>query len=193
MTAETGLAEIQTLTDAIRQRWPESPSRKAQGYVGKFVKRRRTGPKISARVEGNYGMYTVSIKIKDDELRTACSCYVGKEEGFCHHCVALGFTFLNDPDTFEEVQVKERVSLKSLDDLASYLGTVTLNDVIVELKAQGITQQALAASLGMNPQHLSAIKSSELKNRYFNELGATKLACLWVLEHVKPPAKKIKT
>ena len=37
----------------------------------------------------------------------------------------------------------------------------------------------------MNTRHLSAIKSSELRNRYFNELGATKLACLWVLEHCK--------
>jgi len=37
----------------------------------------------------------------------------------------------------------------------------------------------------MNPQHLSAIKSCELRNRFFNELGATKLACLWVLDHFK--------
>ncbi len=40
-----------------------------------------------------------------------------------------------------------------------------------------------AESIKMNTRHLSAIKSSELRNRYFNELGATKLACLWVLEH----------
>lgn len=37
----------------------------------------------------------------------------------------------------------------------------------------------------MNPRHLSSIKSSELQNRYYNELGAAKLACLWVLEHIK--------
>jgi len=48
-----------------------------------------------------------------------------------------------------------------------------------------ITQKALAEGMGMNPRHLTAIKSSELRNRYFNELGATKLACLWVLEHCK--------
>src|SRR5215468_6365604 len=36
----------------------------------------------------------------------------------------------------------------------------------------------------MNTRHLAAIKSSELRHRYFTELGATKLACLWVVEHL---------
>jgi hypothetical protein len=36
----------------------------------------------------------------------------------------------------------------------------------------------------MNPRHLTAVKSKELRNRYFNELGAIKLASLWVLEHM---------
>jgi hypothetical protein len=40
----------------------------------------------------------------------------------------------------------------------------------------------------MNPRHLTAIKSSEARHRYFNELGATKLACLWVLENLKTNA-----
>jgi len=30
---------------------------------------------------------------------------------------------------------------------------------------------------------LSSVKSSEVRDRYYNELGATELACLWVLEH----------
>lgn len=34
----------------------------------------------------------------------------------------------------------------------------------------------------MNSRQLSAVKSSELRNRFYHELGATKLACLWVLE-----------
>jgi hypothetical protein len=32
-------------------------------------------------------------------------------------------------------------------------------------------------------QHLGAIKRSELRNRFFKELGAVKLACLWMLDH----------
>ena len=184
------MSEVTEIADAIRRAWPESPSGKARGYVGQFVKRKRTGMKISGRVEGNHGTYTVTIKVMTDSIGTACSCYVGKNEGFCHHCVALGFTFLNDPETFEEVQVKPRVQIKNMQDVSSYLGSVTLDELVKELKAQGITQQSLAAAIGMSSQHLSAVKSSELKNRYFHELGATKLACLWVLEHVKSTAAK---
>jgi transcriptional regulator with XRE-family HTH domain len=51
------------------------------------------------------------------------------------------------------------------------------------LKEKGITQKTFAASIGMSTQHLSAVKSSELNNRFYHELGATKLACLWILEH----------
>jgi hypothetical protein len=47
----------------------------------------------------------------------------------------------------------------------------------------------LADIIGMNPRHLSSIKSSELRNRFYNELGATKLACLWVIEHPRPARK----
>jgi transcriptional regulator with XRE-family HTH domain len=65
-----------------------------------------------------------------------------------------------------------------------------LDTLLQELKAQGITQTAFAESIGMNPRHLSAIKSSELRNRFFNELGATKLACLWVIEKFQPVAPR---
>jgi hypothetical protein len=63
-----------------------------------------------------------------------------------------------------------------------YLRGVTLDDLIEQLRAIGITQKAFAESLGMNTRHLSAVKSSERRNRYFNELGAIKVACLWFLE-----------
>ena len=46
----------------------------------------------------------------------------------------------------------------------------------------GITQKAFCESIGMSTRHLAAVKSSELRNRYYHELGAMKLACLWVLE-----------
>ena len=61
---------------------------------------------------------------------------------------------------------------------------MTLEDLLGQLKATGVTQKAFAEQIGMNPRHLTAIKSSELRHHYFNELGATKLACLWVLEHM---------
>ena len=71
-------------------------------------------------------------------------------------------------------------------EMEAYLASTTLDALLQEMKAQGVTQTAFAESIGMNPRHLSAIKSSELRNRYFNELGATKLACLWVIENFRP-------
>lgn len=73
--------------------------------------------------------------------------------------------------------------MKSLEDVDAYLRCTTLDELLKELKAAGVAQKDFAESIGMNPRHLSSIKSSELRNRYYNELGATKLACLWVIEH----------
>ena len=69
-------------------------------------------------------------------------------------------------------------------DIETYLKGIALAALLKQLTSQGITQKAFAESMGMNPRHLTAIKSGELRNRYFTELGATKLACLWVLEHI---------
>ena len=104
-------------------------------------------------------------------------------DGYCHHCHALALTFLKHPDSFQVVRQKRRRDVRAVSDLSAYLKGVTLDSLLQKLKAQGVTQKEIAEGIGMNPRHLSAIKSSELRNRYFNELGATKLACLWVLEH----------
>ena len=69
-------------------------------------------------------------------------------------------------------------------EVQTYLKATTLEALLDQLKAKGITQKAFAESIGMNPRHLGAVKSSEKRARYFNELGAIKLACLWVLEHL---------
>ena len=91
---------------------------------------------------------------------------------------------MNDATVFVESKPKPLAEVQDTLGLQSYLKGITLEALLQELRAQGVTQKAFAASIGMNSQHLSAIKSSELRNRYFNELGATKLACLWVLEHL---------
>lgn len=38
-------------------------------------------------------------------------------------------------------------------------------------------------AVGMNPRHLSAVRASELRNHFYNELGAIKLAVIWMSEH----------
>lgn len=175
-------SEVETLISAINRYWPNRPSDKAKRYIGQFYNHSRRGTKISAQVEGNYGTYTVSIQVEGESVVSACSCYIGKG-GFCHHCSALAATFLNDPSVFSEVETKQLEDIQDVDDIQEYLKGITLEALLKALREKGITQKAFAESIGMNPRHLSSIKASELRNRYYNELGATKLACLWVLEH----------
>ena len=177
-------SELNLLRTAIRKRWSAQPSPKAKRYVGQFFNKTRTGAKITAQVDGNHGTYTVSVQLDQQRLSSACSCYIGKA-GLCHHCEALALTFLNDDTAFKIIRQTGLADVQTLEDVQAYLESVTLDLLIKQLSAQGITQKAFAESIGMNPRQLSAIKSSELRNRYFNELGATKLACLWALEHIQ--------
>jgi hypothetical protein len=174
--------DVTALTEAIRRSWPRTPSEKARPYVGKFFDQVRIGKRIMAKVEGNHGIYTVSVEAKGASLASACSCYIGKYGG-CHHCHALAITFLTHVDSFKEIQRKRLESIRTLADLQAYLRGITLESLLMKLKTQGVTQKAFAEGIGMNPRHLAAIKASELRHHYFHELGATKLACLWVLEH----------
>ena len=149
--------EEENLISAIRSHWPQAPNSKAQRYIGQFFDRTRIGKKIAAKVEGNYGTYTVSIEIKGTSLLSACSCYIGKE-GYCHHCHALGVTFLKDANSFIKLQQKKLQDIHSISDLIPYLTRVKLDSLLKDLKAHGITQKEFAEIIGMNPRHLGAIK-----------------------------------
>src|SRR5216684_3202625 len=107
------------LKKAVRRKWSAEPSPKAQQYVGTFFDTIIVGNKISAKVSGNHGTYTVSVEIKDNELVSACSCYIGKG-GYCHHCEALAWTYLQNPASFNEVQMKQREDVKHVSDLQAY-------------------------------------------------------------------------
>ena len=176
------MSNIETLQAAIQSHWPGPPGEKAAGYIGRFFDCTRTGTKIVAKVEGNHGTYTVSINASQNGVTSACSCYIGKG-GYCHHCVALGYTFLRNPDSFREIQTVPGEAVGSLPDLQAYLAGVTLDELLAQLKAHGITQKAFAEGIGMSSRHLGAVKSAEARNHFFNELGVTKLAVLWVVEH----------
>ena len=174
-------SDLEILKSTIQKNWSSKPSDKAKWYVCQFFDATRFGTKITAKVLGNHGTYTVSMEVKESSLTSACSCYIGKYGG-CHHCQALAITFLQDTTKFRELKQRNLDEVGELADIPEYLRSVTLDELIQKLKKKGITQKAFAESIGMSSQKLSAIKSSERRNRYFHELGATKLACLWVLE-----------
>jgi uncharacterized Zn finger protein len=176
-------SDVEILTKSIKKNWSSSIGDKAKVYVDQFANRMRIGTKIVAKVVGNHGTYTVSIQADPEfKVTSACSCYIGKG-GSCHHCAALATTFLKAPESFVEKMAKKLEDVRGLDEVAEYLEGITLESLIIKLKEKGITQKTFAASIGMSTQHLSAVKSSELNNRFYHELGATKLACLWILEH----------
>jgi len=176
------MSDIETLQAAIQSHWPGPPSEKAGRYIGRFTNGTRSGTKIVAKVVGNHGTYTVSIDNSGGSVTSACSCYIGKG-GYCHHCAALAHTFLHDPDSFREIQPTRREAVGGLPEVHAYLTGVTLEELLAQLKTHGITQKAFAEAIGMSPSHLGAIKSAEARNHFFHDLGATKLAVLWVMEH----------
>jgi hypothetical protein len=174
-------SDIEILSRHIQRHWGRVFSgMKVERYIGKFFDRERTGQKIVARVQGNHGVYTVLIEVEGNGIRSACSCYIGKG-GECHHCVALGKTFLDDSQSFVEFIPISLDDVKSLDDLPDYLKSVSLASLTDRLKAAGITQKAFAESIGLTPNYLTGLKASEKAGRHRYELGAVKLACLWTL------------
>jgi hypothetical protein len=158
-------------------------SEKVNRYIGKFCECRVKNERILAKVKGNYGEYTVSLKLDARRVDFNCSCYVGKHG--CHHCLALAHTFLKDSESFEIITETKRSDVKNLEQLGSYLDYVTLGELMDELKSVGISQKEFAKATGTTSQHLSSVKTSETRNRFYKGLGATKLACLWMIENAK--------
>lgn len=172
---------MKTLLEAIQNRYQSSPSDKAKRYVNAFYSKVKKGETINAKVEGNHGTYKVSIRLKNNYLDESCSCYIGKNG--CHHTTALAHNYKAAPTTFEEQKVSPRTAVKDLKTLRAYLDDVSLEDLINELKEKkGITQAAFGRGIGVSSQHISVVKKAESRNRHFKELGAIKLACLYVLE-----------
>jgi uncharacterized Zn finger protein len=174
-------ADISALQAAIQARWGKASGEKVERYVGKFWDRQRQERRITAVVAGNHGNYNLVIEAQENGLWSACSCYIGKH-GYCHHCAALGLTFLADPASFAAIEKVERTAVSDLDTLQGYLNSVTLDELLKEMRAKGITQKAFCEAVGMGTGHLTAVKSGELRNRRYHELGAIKLAVLWMLE-----------
>lgn len=175
--------DVNALQEAIQTRWGNASGEKVQRYVGKFWDRQRRERRITAVVAGNHGDYNVVIEAQETGLWSACSCYIGKH-GYCHHCAALGLTFLAEPDSFVVIEKVERTAVTDLDTLQGYLNNVTLDELLKQMRAKGITQKAFCEAVGMGSGHLTAVKSGELRNRRYHELGAAKLAVLWVLKHL---------
>jgi len=74
---------------------------RAQLYVSEFTHRLRSGHTIAGRVACTYGVYAVSLEVADSQLTPSCTC-PGEME-FCKHAVALGLTYLEEPESFYDL------------------------------------------------------------------------------------------
>jgi hypothetical protein len=103
----------------------EKTFHRAQPYVREFTHRLRSGPAIAGRVAGPHGVFTVSLTIEDSTLTPACSCT--SDPGFCRHAIALGLTYIEEPQSFYDLRTLtaqlEQYSHGELVELIIRIGT----------------------------------------------------------------------
>lgn len=156
---------------------------KEREYFDAFFNREATEDSIKAKVQGNYGTYRTSLKrLKSGFIKSSCSCYMGSG---CKHTYALAHTFLKKTDTFNfKVKVVPK-TVKNLQDVQLMLEAKTLEEIMFALRKKKITQKDLAESIGTTSAHIGKLKSGEQKGYIYKELGAVKLAAIWVLDNIK--------
>ncbi len=76
----------------------------------------------------------------------------------------------------------ELPAFDNLDELERYLKATTLESLLNECRARGITQTRLAGMFRLPSNFLTVVKRSERKGHYFNFIGACKIACLYILQ-----------
>lgn len=88
--------------DQLAQVVDEKTFHRAQPYVREFTHRLRSGHAIAGRLAGPHDIYTVSLAIEGSSLIPACSCTT--DAGFCRHVIALGLTYIEEPQSFYDLR-----------------------------------------------------------------------------------------
>jgi hypothetical protein len=94
---------LQLTEGQLAQAIDEKTFHRAQPYVREFTHRLRSGRSISGRVTGPHGVYTVSLGIEGATLIPSCSCT--SDAGFCRHVIALGLTYIEEPQSFYDLHI----------------------------------------------------------------------------------------
>jgi hypothetical protein len=93
---------LQLSEQQLAQVIDEKTFHRAQPYVREFTHRLRSGHAITGRVAGPHGVYTVSLAIEGSTLTPTCSCT--SDAGFCRHVIALGLTYIEEPQSFYDLR-----------------------------------------------------------------------------------------
>jgi uncharacterized Zn finger protein len=110
----------------LAQAVDEKTFHRAQPYVREFTHRLRFGQTIAGRVIGPHDeIYAVSLAIDGDTFIPSCSCRADGE--LCKHVIALGLTYIEEPQTFYDLRTLtaqlERYSPDQLIDLIVRMAT----------------------------------------------------------------------
>lgn len=157
---------------------------RAQDYVGAFENPEATSREIRGNVTGNYGTYTAILRRIGDSLEFACSCPAADDMD-CKHAAALGLTYLRDPGVFQEMAKADRAEVRAVADVSKFLKGSTLERLVEELRARGITQKQVIEILGINSGLFGSAKRLEERGRRYGFLNACKLACAYLLEVIE--------
>jgi hypothetical protein len=103
----------------------------------------------------------------------------------CKHAAALGLTYLRDPGSFKALATADRTEVRALADVVRFLKGTSLEDLVSELQARGITQKQLVDILGINGGLFYSAKRLEKRGRRYGFLNACKLACAYLLDVVE--------
>jgi uncharacterized Zn finger protein len=93
---------LQLSEEQLAQAIDEKTFHRAQPYVREFTHRLHSGQTIAGRVAGPHGVYTVSLVIEGSTLTPSCSCT--SDAGFCKHVIALGLTYIEEPQSFYDLR-----------------------------------------------------------------------------------------
>jgi uncharacterized Zn finger protein len=93
---------LQLTEQQLAQAIDEKTFHRAQPYVREFTHRLHSGHSIAGRVAGPHGVYTVSLASEGSTLTPACSCT--SDAGFCKHVIALGLTYIEEPESFYDLR-----------------------------------------------------------------------------------------
>ena len=80
----------------------------ARAYVDSshtITDRMRVQSRLAAKFHGTRGIYSTSLDLTTGELEHACDCPVGHGGQICKHVVALGLTWVREPESFHDLDV----------------------------------------------------------------------------------------
>lgn len=79
----------------------------AQRYVesAHIADRMRVEAQLSAKFHGTRGIYSTTLDLTRGEVEFECDCPVGRGGQLCKHVVALGLTWVREPESFHDLDV----------------------------------------------------------------------------------------